>query len=321
MKKNICAILSLILIMTSLFITPAFAATTPKEDEFKIVTDHSLYTVQVNEAAIIQASLVPAVGNTVLLFKSAAPNIATVDNNGRVVGVQPGTTTITISDFGGKAQTEVYVTVKPILVTEITSSASRTVLYSGETAEITTYFIPVNASRQKVKYESSNPGVIYVDSDGKVLAAGHGTATVTITAIDDENVFTKIDFIVKMVPYFNVKLPAEMSINETAEITISAKDSLVYTITHTSSNPDVLTINEDGTVSSLSEGKAVVTSTVTLSDGYVITVTNTVVVDDPDTAPRCAMCDAYEASIGTPTEIIFKIFHTIVHFLSELFAG
>ncbi len=320
MRKNIYTIISVILILATLFSTTAFAAARDGNDGEKIITDKDLYTLSVNDVAYIRANLNAETGtNITFTFKSMAPNIVTVDNNGRIVGINPGTTTVKITASSG-ASTEVFVTVNHIPVAQISSFASKTTLYVGETADITNTFDPINATRKFVKYESSNQGIIYVDDTGKILAAGVGTATVTITSVDDDSVFTTIDFLVNRVPSFDVEIPAEMLINETAEIAVTTKYDLAYTITHLSSNPSVVTINEDGTISSASEGKAEISTTIVLSDGYEITQKHTIIVDDPETAPRCSMCDAYEASIGSPVEAIYKIFHAIVHFFSELFA-
>ena len=325
MKKKINITVSLVLALLMLFATPVFAASQDESNKERIVTAQDLYTVQINESAAIQAALEnPSATNYTLKYTSLAPNIATVDGLGTITGKNSGTTKITITSTTGVSK-EVFVTVKPIPVTGIDSLASRTTLYVGETAKITNTFTPSNSTRQFVKYETTNPGVVSVDANGNVLAAGYGTATITISVADDESIFARIDFVVNRVPYFGVSIPEEMLINETAALEVTTKYELAYTISHVSSNPDVVTISdsEDGTtiLTAVGEGKAEICTTIILADGYEITQIKEIKIDDPETEYRCSMCDAYDASIGTSTETIFMIFHAIIHFFSELLAG
>lgn len=319
MKKKINIVISLALVLLMLFSTSAFAATDDLKE--RIVTTLDLYTIQINESAAISAVLEnPSATTYTLRYTSLAPNIATVDGQGMITGINTGSTKITITSSTGVSK-DIFVTVKPIPVESIASQATKKTLYVGETTQITNTFTPSNATRQFVKYESTNPGVVSVDSNGTVLAAGNGTATITISLVDDETKFSRIDFVVNRVPYFGFGIPEEILINETAELTVTTKYELAYTVTHVSSNPDVVTISEDGTVlTAVGEGKAEICTTVILADGYEVSQITEITVDDPETEFRCSMCDAYDASIGTSSEVIFKIFHAIIHFFSELFA-
>lgn len=283
-----------------------------------IETDNSHYVITVNSNTVITARLVSETAtNNSLTYSSEAAFIATVDSEGRIYGNNPGTTTIKITSATG-VTAEVIVTVRPIAVTEIASKAERKTLYVGETTNITTVFTPLDATNKVVRYASTNSGIINVDASGKVTAIGSGKATVTVSLYDDETIFSKVDFVVNKVPAFNISFPETMNIDETAEYSFSTKTEMGYEVIHTVKNPSIIVINDDGTVTSLAEGKTKIITTITLSDGFVITYEHEIVVDDPNTEPRCSMCDLYEASVGTSSEIIIKIMHTIFHFFATL---
>lgn len=323
MKKSILvAVISVLLAV--LFSMTCFAgiadnnSVTPRETVSTIVTDQTLYTIKVND--MVKINITHNSNHTGYTYVSNATVVATVDSAGNIVGRNPGTTSIRITANNGDF-VEVYVKVLPIPVETITASVAKRTLYVGETVEIVNYFEPVNASNKAVTYVSSNDAVAYVDKNGLITATGSGVATIMISSAVDENVFTTIDIIVKPAPYFQITIPATMNIDETVEFEIVTRTELEYEITMVSSNPSVVTVNDDNTVTSGKEGKAKITSTIVLSDGYVVTLVNEVTVDDPDTEPRCVMCDIYEANIGTPGEIFLKIIHTIVHFFDTLLLG
>ena len=113
-----------------------------------------------------------------LTWVSDSSSVARVEPNGRVVGVSPGTATITaISDSGGKATTCV-VTVK-IPVASITLPETSVRLRAGETYQVNPIIIPADATVNTVTYSTSSVLVASVSASGIVTARKAGTATIT----------------------------------------------------------------------------------------------------------------------------------------------
>lgn len=125
--------------------------------------------------------------NKTVTWTSSNPAVATVSNTGLVTGVTVGTATITATASNGLTAT-CSVAVTPVALTGINLNKTSTTLNildsneSHDQLEVT--FTPANASNKNVTWNSSNPGVVDVDSNGYLSALSVGTATITVTAED-----------------------------------------------------------------------------------------------------------------------------------------
>ena len=125
--------------------------------------------------------------NQGVTWKSDAPNVATVDQNGRVTPVSTGYATITVTAVENSGiSAECLVSVQPARTrVEGISFANASVdvgLYASVT--LAPVFDPVDATDQTVTWESSNKAVATVSRTGVVTAIGLGSATITATSND-----------------------------------------------------------------------------------------------------------------------------------------
>ena len=160
--------------------------------------DFVIYTT--DEPKNVDASVNEDATNKELIYKSSDPEIAEVDENGNVTPKKPGTVTITITSKDNTTITEtVEVTVKNP-VTELTAKDDFTI----EIEEVENLDAKVNedATDKTLIYETSDPGVVKVDSDGNVVGVSEGTATITITSVDNPSISETV--VVTVVKYFNV---------------------------------------------------------------------------------------------------------------------
>ena len=116
-------------------------------------------------------------------YKSSNTNIATVDANGKVTGVDDGTVTITATYTynGGKSKTTATykVTVKfPVPALTFANSEIKT---DGKTTVTNALKITNAYDDGKTTYKSSNTNIATVDANGKVKGVANGTATITAT--------------------------------------------------------------------------------------------------------------------------------------------
>lgn len=108
-------------------------------------------------------------GSGTIKWKSSNSRIAKVDSKGKVIGIAPGTATITATQNNCKVTCKVTVT-KPTLSS------------SAETIQIgTNKTLKVNGGSGTIKWKSSNSRVAKVDSKGKVTGVSAGTVTITAT--------------------------------------------------------------------------------------------------------------------------------------------
>lgn len=118
--------------------------------------------------------------NNVVTWTSSNEKVATVDKNGNVKAISTGTANITATVDKLKATCKVTVAVE---TTSVTLSA-RTVTLNAPIQKVYNLkatVLPANAN-QSVTWKSSNSNVASVDKNGKVIARGKGTATITATS-------------------------------------------------------------------------------------------------------------------------------------------
>ncbi|HIU70937.1 MAG TPA: Ig domain-containing protein [Candidatus Enterosoma merdigallinarum] len=113
---------------------------------------------------------------------SADEKVASVDENGNVTGVAPGTTTITAKVGLASATCNVTVTDSAIPVTSVSLDKKSIELHVGDKGEqLAATISPENATDKTVSWSSSDATVAKVDQNGFVTPVKEGTATITAT--------------------------------------------------------------------------------------------------------------------------------------------
>ena len=126
--------------------------------------------------------------NKAVTWESSNPDVATVDQNGNVKAVAPGTANITVKTVDGSHTDTCAVTVTQP-VTGVTLEQTELALYTGDTATLNAMVAPSDATNQAVTWSSNKPEVATVEN-GKVNAKAAGTATITVTTEDGKKTAT-----------------------------------------------------------------------------------------------------------------------------------
>lgn len=129
-----------------------------------------------------------------LKWESSDPTVASV-NDGIVTPLKVGTAEITVRSINGKmAIMSLEVVAEDIKVTgiEILNESKIFNLKVGETSQILTNVLPANATNKGLSYKSDKDSVATVTSSGFIIANGSGTATITITSLEDSKVTAKV---------------------------------------------------------------------------------------------------------------------------------
>jgi hypothetical protein len=168
-----------------------------KTEEAKLTAikvDPASLNLFTGETKSITATPEPAEVKATFTWTSAQTSIATVNNNGEVTGVAEGTTTITVSS--GDISATVNVEVSDIYMTDIDVDTEPLTLFIYDELQLEASPIPANAVDGNLFYRSSDPDVVTVDAEGKVLALAAGTATLRVyhLAIAKEIEVTVADF-------------------------------------------------------------------------------------------------------------------------------
>lgn len=133
------------------------------------------------------------ISNDRLQFRTTDKKIATVNEKGVVKGRKPGKVRIicTHKDTGKKYVCRITV---QRYVEEITVGDGYLNFYEiGETQKIDVSIYPKKATIKKLKYISSNPNVVKVDSNGAATCVGAGEATITVRATDAQKSNAMVD--------------------------------------------------------------------------------------------------------------------------------
>lgn len=229
-----------------------------------------------------------------VVWTSSNPSVATVDQNGLVTAVSNGTAVITVKTVDGNKSDSVtaIVIIPPEAVhpTGVTINEDDfTMTTEGETKQLTVDIDPDNSTNQNVTWTSSDPSVATVSDSGLVTAVSNGTTTITVKTEDggktdtitvtvdissgDDTIlptsvriegnnkfsYTKIPSTSESISY-NLRL-ANLGSAQQLVATVSPENATNKTLTWTSSNPDVISVDQNGKVTALKEGKAIIKAT------------------------------------------------------------
>ena len=217
-----------------------------------------------------------------LTWKSSNTEVATVDSKGKVVGVNPGQSTITAS-AGGKS-ISVVVTVNASSVTSVEMSGCQSSIEVGETFTLTAKALPTTAKNTTISWSSSDTSVATVSS-GKVTAKDTGTVTITASTSNGQKATCKVTVNKPTVSNLQLSVSsATLSVNGTKTITATTNLSSsvfnkYYTLKWSSSNPDVVSVtpNSSNSLKATIKGLKAGAATIHVQVGYEL-ITFSVVV-------------------------------------------
>lgn len=222
-------------------------------------------TVYTGKQLQLKVSTVKPSNASILTYKWKSSNtkVATVSTTGKVTAVKPGTATITASATDGSGKTATCkITVKDKLVTSITLNKTKATLYPGDKLTLKATVSPTDATNAAVKWSSSSTSAATVDSKGVVTAKTAGkTATITCTAADGSGVKATCKITVGTYAKDIIVTSGVTSwyVGKTAKLTatIDPSNATNQKVTWSSSEPECVTVDADGTVTVKANSKKV----------------------------------------------------------------
>ena len=153
-----------------------------------------------------------------------------------------------------------------IPVTKITLDKTTVSLVEGESTPLIATVTPDNATNKTVTWSSSNAAVAIVDANGKVTAVAAGEATITATA---RNCTATCKITVAEMAVSLNHASAELVEGESMNLvaTVTPDYATDKTVTWSSSNEAVATVDATGKVTAVAAGKATITATITTATG------------------------------------------------------
>ena len=247
----------------------------------KITLNKSSLSLKVGASEKIVATITPSnATNREITWSSTNSSIASVDANGTIKGIAVGTATITAKTSDGGKTDKITVTVIPIAVTGIQLNKTSLSLSVGSSEKIIATITPGNATNKDVTWSSSNSSIASVDTNGTIKGIATGTATITAKT-NDGGKTAKVTVTVTPVSVESVTLSKtsetvylnSTNLTTTLIATINPSNATNKTVTWSSSNSDVATVDNSGVVTFKNLGFASITATVEgKSASYNVTV-------------------------------------------------
>lgn len=136
----------------------------------------------------------------------------------------------------------------------------------GALGKINGKVVPESATNRTLEYSTSDDSIVKVYPDGRIFAASAGVATVTVSSKENSDYSHSITITVEKIPLESISLEnvdTELFVGENTKLDVEfyPANSSEKNILWQSSNPDVLSVDENGIVSAISEGEAEVTAT------------------------------------------------------------
>jgi uncharacterized protein YjdB len=121
--------------------------------------------------------------NMKVSWQSSNNSVATVDTNGLVTAVAPGSAVIIVTSVAGGETASSIVTVA-VPVTGVSILPSSLKFNVDSIRQLSATIAPSNATFKDLSWNSSNPDVVTVDGNGKLTGISNGKAIITVTALD-----------------------------------------------------------------------------------------------------------------------------------------
>ncbi len=200
-----------------------------------------------------------------VVWSSDAPEVAEVDQDGNVTALSEGTAKITATSGSVSSICTVTVAKMVIPVTSITLSSSSLAMTEGDAVQLTATVKPDDATDKTVVWSSDAPEVAEVDQEGNVTAKSVGKAIITAKS-GDVSATCSVDVSKLVISVSTITLsPASLTMieGENASITvkITPENATDKTVVWSSDAPEVAEVDQEGNVTALTVGSAVITAT------------------------------------------------------------
>ncbi|MBQ9112551.1 MAG: Ig-like domain-containing protein [Clostridia bacterium] len=229
-----------------------------------VTLDKTTVNLYVSESVLLKATLDPENAyERGMTWTSSDTSVASVDAVGLVTANKKGTATITVTTADGGRTATCTVTVSEKAVTGVTLDAESIEIKLGKKKILTCTVAPMDAQNKNVIWSSDNEKVATVSDGGLVTAVGGGEATITVKTEDGGfEAKCKVKVIVDVEGITVSETSKEIKVGESFELSAKAlpedATEALPALVWTSSDTSVATVDENGKVTAVGEGEAVI---------------------------------------------------------------
>jgi|GEM_PF-988952 len=233
----------------------------------RINVSDTLYLLQGKDSTLSFSVSPDSAYNKALQWKSSDSSIATV-KDGTIHTAGLGMTTLTAQSTDGTLKSASVVVAVIDHITQVTSisftnMSGDTSIYEGDSLSLKAIITPTNVTYKTLQWSSSNPSVATVSATGTIKGLTTGTAKITATSTDGGNVSASVNInILEVVPVQSISLtnmlPEGLSLGNVYKLnyTVLPANATISTLVWSSSDPTILSVAQDGTVTAIGAGQA-----------------------------------------------------------------
>ena len=199
-----------------------------------------------------------------LNYSSNNSDVVSVDKYGRIYGKGIGEATITIS-YEGSEKYHPCTTNVTVKVSRIPTSIDVGKTFSLIINEVGTIDATLNPNIGSLTFISNNESIVTVDNDGKISAIDVGKTTVLISYAGNEKYLPSNETV--EVSVYSSDIPTSIEVNNTFDLFVDdvvdmgaiLNPSNAGKLNYTSSNPNVVSVDENGKITAIKTGQATIT--------------------------------------------------------------
>ena len=254
------------------------------------ISDHTLSITALNDGRYqficysMVGDWITGTSGELLSVTITADNRFTTSGNGSLSDIKLTSSSAykwTCSNVGFHVTLQVPATSITLNQTSLTFTAK------NQTATLIATVLPSNTTNKSVTWTSSNTSVATVDANGRVTSVANGTATITAKTNDGSNLSATCKVTVD-IPIIATDISLDKTSltftakNQTAALTATVLPSNTTnkSVTWTSSNTSVATVDANGKVTAVANGTATITAKT--NDGSNLSATCKVTVEIPE---------------------------------------
>lgn len=223
----------------------------------------SKLTMDRGSSKMLTAIITPAdATDQTIVWTTSDSSVATVNAAGQIIAKKTGTVVITAKTTDGGYKATCTVTVVQY-ATSIKLDYTSVALNVGKTKTLTAKVRPGSVTDKTVKWSSTNKKVAKVNKNGKITAVAAGSAVIKVRSGDGKalavcrvTVIQPVKTVVFEAKSYNVKI-GQLQV---LKAEVQPADATYNTITWSSSDEKIATVDSDGVVKGLKKGTVTITA-------------------------------------------------------------
>lgn len=230
------------------------------------------YTIHENEALLLSYTILPiSATDKTVEFKSSDSDIVIVDSEGYVYGINLGEATIEATTKNGKTA-HCKVIVEPTKATGLSVFPSESDLYVGAKIQLQTVIEPDDTTDKSITWKSEDSQIASVSECGLVTAVGPGTTHIIASTNDGSclSAYCSVNvapILVEAIVISPQELLGTLGDQFQLRASVLPEDATNRILEWKSSEENIATVTQEGLISLLKEGCAIITVAATDKSG------------------------------------------------------